>query len=240
MSLKRAAIKVLKPYVAEMRSYASTHPMPSPPERRSWPTANFVWSRYVTSMITAQTRSSRPLWDGLRADPAWRALRSGGPQQCPNGTRLASLLKSHGIRFPVQKATRIRRAVDRDFDGLAAEIRTTFARIHDRRVGRDRRRDEEVRLSVLLQDELAGCGVAPKIARLLIMGATEITQVIPIDSRWQNALAEAGYAISVGELAREDKYRALEDVLCEVSYELGVRPTDADGIPFGWLLNEGV
>jgi hypothetical protein len=82
--------------------------------------------------------------------------------------------------------------------------------------------------------------VAPKVARLLIMGAQEITQVIPIDSRWQNALGEAGHGIDSASLSREASYRAIEDVLCDVSYELGVRPTDADGIPFGWLLDEGV
>jgi hypothetical protein len=191
-------------------------------------------------MITAQTRSTMVLWDGLGADRAWHALRRGGPSECPSASALAALLRKHNVRFPAQKAKRIRRATDRDFGGLAAEVRRTFANVHDRRASRDRRRREEIRIAVLLQEELAGCGVAPKIARLLVMGAREITQLIPIDSRWMNALAEAGHTVTPAELARETAYREIEDVLCDASYELGVRPADADGVPFGWLLGEGV
>jgi hypothetical protein len=72
------------------------------------------------------------------------------------------------------------------------------------------------------------------------MGASEITQIIPIDSRWQSALDDAGYAIKPADLADEQAYREIEDVLCEVAYGLGVRPTDADGVGFGWVLEEGV
>ena len=191
-------------------------------------------------MITVQTRSTADVWERLGEDPAWHALRGHGPRGCPSESRIASFLKRQGIRFPAQKALRIRRAVERDFDGLAKEIRRTFANVHDRRVSRERRRQEELRLAVLLQEELAGCGVAPKVARLLMTGAREITQVIPIDSRWLNALEKAGHAIGTADLAHERTYRPIEDVLCEVSYKLGVRPTDADGVPFGWLVSEAV
>jgi hypothetical protein len=135
---------------------------------------------------------------------------------------------------------RIRRALDRDFDGLAREMRETFARIHDKRRDRDTRRREEVRLAVLLQEELAGCGVAPKIARLALLRAEEVTQLIPVDSRWQNALREHGADVTPGDLTNERRYRDVEDVLVEVAYELKVTPVSADGIPFGWLLGEGV
>jgi hypothetical protein len=240
MTLKSAALKVLQPHVTAMRSYAKAHPLASSPSRRGWPTARFVWRRYVTSMITVQTRSTPPLWIGLSADPAWNALRWGGSTNCPSRSALASLLTKHRIRFPEQKAERIRRAVDRDFEGLASEMRNAFARVHDRRASRERRRTEEVRIAVLLQKELAGCGVAPKVARLAFMGAPEVTQVIPIDSRWINALREAGHTVEQSQLAHEEPYREIEATLCEVCDRLGVRPTLADGIPFGWLLGEGV
>ena len=191
-------------------------------------------------MITAMTRSTSELWDGLRADPAWRRLRREGPDACPPTLQLARFLAKHRVRFPRQKAERIRRSLRCDFDGLAREMRRTFADVHDARRDRDRRRRAEVHLAELLQTEFAGCGVAPKIARLALLGAPEVTQVIPIDSRWMNALREAGFEIRPPQLANERRYRFFEDALCEAAYALGVRPTDADGIPFGWLLNEGV
>jgi hypothetical protein len=134
----------------------------------------------------------------------------------------------------------IRRALDRDFDGLAREMRETFARIHDKRRDRDTRRREEVRLAVLLQEELAGCGVAPKIARLALLGASEVSLVIPIDSRWVSSLREQGADVTPAQLSNERRYREIEDVLVEAAYALKVTPACADGIPFGWLLGEGV
>lgn len=240
MKIETAAKKVLRPYVETMRSYAATHPMPTPPAKRSWPTPNFVWRRYLSSVITAMTRSSVELWDGLGRDPDWQHMRRGGPDACPSRDTLQRFLAKHRVRFPAQKAVRIRRAIDRDFDGLAGEIRAVFANVHDTRRDRDTRRREEIRLAVLLQEELAGCGVAPKIARLALMGASEITQVIPIDSRWQNALRDAGVDVTPAQLGTEKRYRPIEDALCEAAWELGVRPVDADGVPFGWLFGEGV
>jgi hypothetical protein len=131
---------------------------------------------------------------------------------------------------------RIQRALARDFEGLAREMRETFARIHDKRRDRDMRRREEVRLAVLLQEELAGCGVAPKIARLALLGADEVTQLIPVDSRWQNALREHGADVTPAHLTNERRYREVEDVLVEVAYELKVTPVSADGAGFGWAL----
>src|ERR1022692_403654 len=98
MSLYRAALKVLKPHVAVMRSYASEHPMPAPPERRTWPTMTWVWRRYVGAMITAQTRSTEDFWDGLRADPRWQALQNGGPGRCPSSRSVSALLKERRVR----------------------------------------------------------------------------------------------------------------------------------------------
>lgn len=239
-TLLSAALTVLRPHVAAMRSYAATHPMPPVPRTRTWPTTNFVWRRYLSSMITSMTRSTNELWDGLRADAEWNALRKGGPRECPSRPTIERFLRGHGIRFPAQKAARIRSSIDRDFEGLAIEMRQTFAQVHDRRRDRVARREAEVRLSVLIQEELKGCGVAPKIARLLIMGATEVQQVIPIDSRWMSALDKAGYELNAAALANEKLYRPIEDVLCEASYRLGVTPATADGVPFGWLFNEGV
>ena len=95
MNLKQAATYVLRPHVAAMRSYASTNPMPSPPERRGRPSATLIWRCYLTSMITVQTRSTADLWQRLGDDPAWHALRGGGPLECPSESRLASFLKRH-------------------------------------------------------------------------------------------------------------------------------------------------
>jgi hypothetical protein len=239
-AVTKAALKILRPHVGAMRSYAALNPMPEPPEKRIWPTQRFVWRRYVTSMITSMTRSSVELWDGLHDDPEWMRLTRGEPSACPSQARVRRLLVRHNIRFPAQKAARIRRAIDRDFDGFAEEMRATFAGVHDRRRARDVRRREEVRLAVLLQDLLARCGVAPKIARLAIMGAPEITQLIPIDSRWMNALREAGADVTPTQLATESRYFQIEEAICEAAYRLKVHPSVADGIPFGWLVGEGV
>jgi hypothetical protein len=130
------------------------------------------------------------------------------------------------------------RAFRRDFDGLAREIRCTFARVHDQRRDRDTRRSEELRLAALFANELAGCGVAPKVARLALAGAPEVTQLIPIDSRWQGALREAGVNVTPADLTNETRYRVIEDAIVEAAHALGVRPCDADGVGFGWLFEE--
>lgn len=240
MQLKQAALKVLTPHRDTMRSYAATHPMPPAPTRRSWPTENFVWRRYLSSMITSMTRSSSELWGGLAADPQWGRMRTEGPKGCPSEATLVRFLAKHRVRFPAQKAVRIRRSVDRDFAGLAKEMRSIFTQVHDARRDRATRRREDLRLAVLMQEELAGCGVAPKIARLALLGASEVTQLIPLDSRWQNALREHGYELTPAQLSNENRYREFEDAICEASYVLGVRPSDADGVPFGWIFEEGV
>jgi hypothetical protein len=240
MSIHRAARRVLEPHIDTMRSYLAFNPMPAPKRVRVWPTATWVWRRYLSSMITSMTRSTPELWQELAADPEWRRMGREGPAGCPNQRALSRFLRHHGIRFANQKAARLRRAVDRPFERIADELRDTFARVHDRRRARDVRRREEVRLAELLQDGLAGCGVAPKIARLALLGAREITQIIPIDSRWMTALREHGADVTPAQLSSEQRYRDVEDVLVQVSYELGVTPAVADGIPFGWLLGEGV
>ena len=170
----------------------------------------------------------------------------------PDDQETAPRAEQPGERRAVKILTRFETIQDDpdmsiDAKGLLAELPTLSQRLRvsETYVGKsaleERRRQEEVRLAVLLQEELAGCGVAPKVARLLLLlGAQEITQIIPIDSRWLNALEKAGHAIDTGDLARERTYRPIEDALCDVSYKLGVRPTDADGIPFGWLVSEGV
>src|SRR5580704_17139077 len=118
MNIERAATRILKPHVDAMRSWAATHPMPPPPERRARPTSNFIWKRYLSSAITSLTRSTPDLREGLYADPEWLRLRREGPSGCPPVRSLRRFLAKHRIRFPAQKAVRIRRAVDRDFDGL--------------------------------------------------------------------------------------------------------------------------
>jgi hypothetical protein len=235
-------MKVLKPHAEAMRSYAATHPMPEPQARRVLPTKTWIWRRYVTSMITVQTLSTARLWSGLGGDPRWHALRRGGPERCPSRGGIATLLRVHGVRFPEQKAARICRAAaeGRDFEGLAKDVRKTLTLVHDARLYRDRRRREEVRLAVAMQDALAGCGVAPKVARLALLGLQELTQIIPIDSRWMNALRDAGYVLTPADLTREDVYREVEDELVEAAWDLGCRPSDCDGVPFGWLFGEGV
>jgi hypothetical protein len=238
--LRRAARVLLKPHIATMRTYAVANPIPRSAGRRASPTKAWIWGRYVTTMVTVQTRMTADFWTAMNGDPDWRAVVRGGPERCPSGRSLYSLLSRHGVRFPRQKADRMRHASGCDFDSLAAEVRQTFGHVHDKGATRERRRAEEVRLAVLVQEVLGGCGVAPKVSRLALLGAREITQVIPIDSRWQTSLAKAGHVIDPGDLVRESSYRRIEDVLCEVSHELGVRPCDADGVGFGWVLGEEV
>jgi hypothetical protein len=239
MTIKDAALKILKPHLPAMRAWRVSHPMPPPPERRVWPPENVVWRTYVSATVTAMTRDTPALWAGMDADTEWIRLMRKGPDECPSLELLQALLARHRIRFPAQKALRIRRSVDRDFAGLAKAMRETFARVHDKRLNQAARRRAEIDLAVQFQKELSGCGVAPKIARLALMRAEEVTQVIPIDSRWQNALAEQGVEVTPGQLSHESRYRVIEDELCAAAHELGVWPKIADWLPFGWLLPEG-
>jgi hypothetical protein len=234
-TVQAAARELIKDKLPEIRSYIKSRTSFDAPTVRRAPTTIDVWKKYCAAMITSQTRDTPELWAGLRADERWMQLRAAGPSLCPNERSLARLLGDHPIRFPSQKARRLRRAADRDFEGLADLLRSGLRETHDRRQRREAMRREEVRLACALQEELGGCGVAPKIARLILVLLTEFHHVIPVDSRWQGALEGAGASVPAGAFARESSYVLIEEQIARASYELGVLPAVADGAIFGWI-----
>lgn len=228
------ARQLVKPHLLEIRQFERLFPHWEVPQNRRTPTALQIWKQYVRSMITSQQLISEDLWARLDADERWRGLRNGGPSACPSERALASLFRDQRVRFPKQKAARIRTARDRDFEGLAALARSVLRENHDRRARRETLRREEVRLAVALQDELGGCGVAPKIARLALRFVGEFDHVVPLDSRWRNALAAVGVEVDQSAFAREASYILIEDEIARAAYSLGVSPVMSDGAIFGW------
>jgi hypothetical protein len=186
-------------------------------------------------MITSQQLINEDLWKRLDADTRWRSLRSGGPKGCPSERTLAALFRDQRIRFPAQKAARIRSAKTRDFEALGTLARSILRDNHDRRVNRETLRREEVRLAIALQDELGGCGVAPKIARLALRFVGEFDHLVPVDSRWKNALAAVGVEVAETDFAHERTYILIEEEIARAAYSLDVSPVMADGAIFGWI-----
>ena len=227
--------QLVRPHLHEIHTYQRLYPKRPVPEQRRTPSALETWKNYVRAMITSQQLISEDLWARLDADPRWRALRNGGPRSCPSERSLASLFRDQRIRFPGQKAARVKRAQGRDFEALGSLSRSILRDAHDRRARSEKLRAEEVRLAVAFQEELAGCGVAPKIARLAIRFTGEFEQLVPIDSRWVNALSAVGVDVAQSELAREVSYVALENEIARAAYHLSVPPSLADGAVFGWV-----
>lgn len=229
------ARQLVKPHLHEIRTYQRLFPKWDVPAKRRTPTALEIWKHYTRSMITSQQLMTDDLWKRLDADARWRSLRGGGPRGCPSERSLALLFRDQKIRFPRQKAARIKASENRDFEGLATLTRSVLRDNHDRQAHRETRRREEVRVAVALQDELGGCGVAPKIARLALRFTGEFEQLVPIDSRWQNALSAVGVEVEQSSFARESTYVLIEDEIARAAYSLGVPPALADGAVFGWV-----
>jgi hypothetical protein len=237
-AITRATTKILTPHVGTMRRHAREEPVPKAPSKRTKPTAAHVWQRYLLSVVTAMT-SAEGLWDRLQQDEkGWQGLVGGGPSNIPSARRIEKILRTNKVRFPAQKAARIHESRKREFDCIALYMRVAFADVHDKKKSVLDRRSMELDLAAMIQDELAGCGVAPKIARLMMYGCEETAQVIPVDSRWQSALAERGVEVTPADLTNEQRYRRVEDAIVDACRLLRVRPKDADGIAFGWLATE--
>src|SRR5690349_10594921 len=109
-SIHTAAQQLIKQKLPEIRAFLKTRTTFDVPAIRRAPTTIDVWKRYCSAMITSQTRDTPELWEGLRADERWMELRAAGPSRCPTERLLARLLSDHPIRFPSQKARRLRRA----------------------------------------------------------------------------------------------------------------------------------
>jgi hypothetical protein len=234
-SIYVTAKQLIAEKLPEIRAHLRNRPRPTPPAIRRAPTTGDLWRRYVSSMITSQQRITPDLWRLLDADERWRALQAGGPRACPQERSLVRLLRDHGLRFPTQKARRIRLGASRDFGGLADLARSILREAHDRTRHRRTLRREELRLACAVQEELAGCGVAPKIARLILVLTGTFEHVIPIDSRWMAALESAGADVGRIAVAREATYQIVEEQIVSAAYDLGVLPVFADGAIFGWL-----
>ena len=230
-----AARSILEERLAAIRSHARRYPRARPPHRRRRPTADHLWSEYARAMITSQQRSTPEGSLALRRDKKWQNVRLSGATSCPSAPVLERILRSHSIRFPHQKAARMVQAAERDFEALASLSREVLLDNHDRGARRGRLRREELRVAVAIQEELRGCGVAPKIARLMMGLVGEFEHVVPLDSRWMSALERAGAAVDRGAFARESTYRIIEDEIVAAAYDLRVLPLFADGAVFGWI-----
>lgn len=235
-TVEAATRLLLNRCLVAIRQHQRTSPRSTAPQLRRHPTARSFWQRYLTAMITAQQRSSEEFWKGINADPRWRALRNGGARNCPRESTLVRILADNRVRFPQQKAERLRLGASKDFERIAAAARLVLRERHDTGARRAARRTAEVELAELIQHELRGCGVAPKVSRLMMkLPDGDFEHVVPIDSRWQAALDTAGATVDPASLAKESTYRAIEDQIVRAAYALRVEPMLADGAIFGWL-----
>jgi hypothetical protein len=231
-SLYRSLDRVLRPHITTIRTFRGEQ---GDDFGRS-PTRRRVWERYVRAMITVQTRMSVPFWRDLDADPRWRDLLRNGPEGLPPRRVIQLLLRDHGVRFAGQKAERIRTAASREW-GLIAE--SAFAARGTLQVRtRQRHRLTELAAVETIQRELASCGVAPKVSRLMLTGADWALHLVPIDSRWMVALRSHGFEVAAADLSSEPRYRAIEEAICQCAYAHRVPPLYADGVVFGWLSSE--
>lgn len=192
-------------------------------------------------MITRQQRITAEFWRKIHSDADWRGLEESTEESPPSELYPNELLSRLGVRAPSIKAAQIRKAWNRDWQALASLGAKAFAELAAQRDNSSGCRDIETRLASRIQVELRGCGVGPKISRLMMiwkphfgMGSV-YRHVIPLDSRWQAALVKSGAALPSGVLLQETGYRAVEDEVCRAAYEIGIPPFIADGAVFGWI-----
>jgi len=198
-----------------------------------------MWKRFVTAMVTSQTRITASFWERLNEHEEWRGLVRANGRQLPTRSSLERCFRETGIRFPRQKAERLKTSRNVSFEELASATRGMLASTHDRGASWKARRQAEVRIAELVEQRLRGAGVAPKIARLMLTGTGDCHHLVPIDSRWLATLARLGVVVSPQQLSRESGYRLVEDQIVRAAHELRVHPVLADGIAFGWLLDGG-
>jgi hypothetical protein len=231
-SLYRSFDRVLRPHVAAIRTLRGGQgdDFGQPPTRRR------LWARYLRAMITVQTRMTAAFWRDLDADRRWRNLLHDGPEGLPPTRVVRRLLRDHGVRFASQKADRIRTASSRQWDLIAESALAARGTLNVRT--RQRHRLVELAAADTIQRELASCGVAPKVSRLMLTGADWALHLVPIDSRWVSALRSHGFDVLAADLASETRYRAIENAICRCAYVHRIPPVYADGVVFGWLSSE--
>lgn len=192
-------------------------------------------------MITVQQRVNKAFTDRLDRDPTWLALTASEYRNRPPVAVLSDMFERVGVRFGATRTGQIREAWNRGFENLAWQIRTILRANHDQRAPAPKLRQVELEVARIIQYELYGCNVGPKVARLMmIWGHNDILgedfrHVVPVDSRWLTALAAgatSAVAIDPRALAREDRYREIEDEICRAAYDLDVLPFEADKAVF--------
>lgn len=240
MKIEDAAIAIIRPHLDTVQDYQRKRPRVTPPSTRKIPSKTQVWRRYCFSMITRQQRISNSFWNRVFLDRTWRTISESYPKKRPHFRVVQDTLHHLNIRFADSKARQICNAWDRDFATISKTMRTVLSHHHDRGYSNNCR-SAELEVAHLMQVILSGCGVGPKIARLMMLWdpangmGLDFRYVIPIDSRWVNCLIEAGVDPSLLNISTENRYRRVETHLVTAAYELGIFPCEADGIIFGWI-----
>jgi len=237
--IKNAAISIIKPYLSVIEKSRKIRKTRKDTSKIDY---NNVWKRYCFSMITSQQKINKLFWTQVFQDKNWQKISGMYPKKKPPLDFVKNTLHHLKIRFADNKAQQICNAWDRDFTIIAEEINMALSHNVSQSYSFYIRLYELELIDIILRN-LSGCGIGPKIARLMMLWDPEngmgldVQHIIPIDSRWLNSLEKAGINSSLLNVSTEKKYRQVEDSLVEASYELNIFPFEADGIIFGWILN---
>ncbi len=187
-------------------------------------------------MVTSQSRSTPSFWNQIGADTRWNRLREGGAEECPNEKSIFTILKENGVRFPSQKADRLRKATRRDPEATASDVRERLRRSHDRFVsarsltgrGRSPRRSFSRRNFVVDVESLQN-----RETYSPTFGVSFPTSRLPIDSRWDERV-ERWRSRDRHNRPREGNFalRVIEDDIARAAYDVGIPPALADGVIF--------
>jgi hypothetical protein len=242
-SVRDATVRLLEEKLEIVHAWEAGHPLAA---ARVSPTVPQWWARYGQSMITVQTPIGPSFHAAMLDDDVWRKLLFYTHDEMVwSEEAILRCLLEHGVRFAEDKVARIRRAWDDGgFEEICTASESITARLSGMSSGPDQRPVELGMVDVLLRELPRGCGVGPKIARLMMIWSLEngigafgsaYRHVVPLDSRWLNEFRRLGVHIPREELGNEHSYRRVEQAVCDACYELDVLPFEADGAVFGWM-----
>lgn len=242
-SLERVSLLIKEMLSAEaedIHAFMAAYPtLPPMGGGRKAPSVSQLWRSYCESVVTIRTRVSPTFQDEILEDDEFLEDLFGNQRtNMPAHDVLHRHLADKGIVDAIKKAGYIRAAWNRDWDWLAKEIRVTMRDHHDKSESMRNLRQQELRLARMLQDELHGCGVGPKISRLMLRSSlggydSPLCHTIPLDTRWQNVLKDNGVQFVKNVFSNEKTYTQLEDAICSAAMDMGFPPSVADFMVFG-------
>ena len=191
-----------------------------------------LWRRYLFSVVTPWQKIDDDFWDQLMAQPLWKQLMAESYNRSPSVAQLRNMMKACGSRSPAKKAHAIHEALRKDLSfwtSMSAAVNRAL------KTGNERAFELE---AVAAVSALKGCGVGPKVARLMLIypdrpGCRPLCQnIVPIDQRWINYLTGYGCDLSGYNLKSKKMYLQLEDKIVAAAAEAGLTGVEADRLVF--------